>query len=210
MNELNILICGVGGQGNVLLETIIGMSAIKEGYSVRGADTFGTAQRGGSVLSHLRMGSEVNSGLVPQGRCHIILGLEPGEALNAATKYICKNGLVIVNTSPLLPAKVKVGEWSYPSFEKILALIRELTPNVMELDATSLARQATRNEKTMNIIMLGVLIGLNVLPISLGTVRRATEEMTGRFAQESIQALEAGFRIGQQRQAVEGVSLADL
>lgn len=209
MNEMNILISGVGGQGNVLLERIIGMSAIKEGYSVRAADTYGAAQRGGSVLSHLRLGSEVRSSLVPQGRCHIILGLEPGEALNTATKFLCKNGVVIVNTWPILPAKVKVGEWSYPPFEKILMLLKKLTPNVIELDATALARQVTGNERAMNIILLGVLIGSGILPISLETVREVIEEVTGKFAQESIQAFEAGFEMGKKRQTIQPISFED-
>lgn len=209
MKEMNILISGVGGQGNVLLERIIGMSAIKEGYSIRAADTFGAAQRGGSVLSHLRMGSEVNSSLVPQGKCHILLGLEPGEALNTATKFLSKNGLVIVNTFPIFPAKVKVGEWTYPPVEKILVLLKELTPNVIELDATALARQATGNEKAMNIVLLGVLIGTGTLPISPDTTRSAIEETTGKFARESIQAFEAGFEIGKQRQAIGRLGFED-
>ncbi len=209
MKEINIIISGVGGQGNVLLEKIIGMSAIKEGYSIKAADTFGAAQRGGSVLSHLRMGSEVNSSLVPQGKCHILLGLEPGEALNTATKFLSNNGLVILNTFPILPAKVKVGEWSYPPVEKILMLLEELTPNVIKLDATALAKQATGNERAMNIVLLGVLIGAGILPIRPDTVRSAIEETTGKFARESIQAFETGFEIGKQTQAIERVSFED-
>jgi indolepyruvate ferredoxin oxidoreductase beta subunit len=209
MKEINILISGVGGQGNILLERIIGMSAMKEGYSIKAADTFGAAQRGGSVLSHLRMGSEVHSSLVPQGRCHILLGLEPGEALNTAIKFLGKNGLVIVNTFPIFPAKVKVGEWSYPPIEKILVLLKELTPNVIELDATALSRQTTGNERAMNIVLLGVLIGTGTLPISPDTVRGAIEEMTGKFLRESTQAFEAGFGIGQQRQTLGRLGFED-
>ena len=205
MKEVNILISGVGGQGNVLLERIIGMSAIREGYSVKAADTFGASQRGGSVLSHLRMGSEVHSSLVPQGRCHILLGLEPGEALNTATKFLSKNGLVIVNTFPIFPPKVKVGEKNYPTVEKILVLLKQLTPNVIELDATSLAKQVTGNERAMNIVLLGVLIGAGILPIGPDTVRSAIEETTGKFARESIQAFEAGFEIGQKRQTIQPI-----
>lgn len=209
MSEINIIISGVGGQGNVLLERVIGMSAIKEGYTVRAADTFGASQRGGSVLSHLRIGSEISSSLIPQGRCHIVLGLEPGEALNTATKFISKNGLVIVNTFPIFPAKVKVGERTYPPIEMILMLLRELTPNVIELDATALARQTTGNERAMNIVLLGVLIGTGILPINRDTARSAIKEMTGRFAQESIQAFEAGFGIGQQKQTIGRVGFED-
>ena len=66
MKELNIIICGVGGQGNVLLEKIIGTCAIEVGLRVTASDTFGAAQRGGSVLSQIRLGNEVRSSLIPQ------------------------------------------------------------------------------------------------------------------------------------------------
>ena len=203
MEEINILISGVGGQGNVLLERIIGMSAIQEGYSVKAADTFGASQRGGSVLSHLRLGSAINSSLVPQGKGHIILGLEPGESLSAASKFLCPNGLVIVNTFPILPAKVKVGDSVYPPVEKILTLLKKLTPNVIELDATLLSRQATGNERATNMVMLGVLIGSGILPVGPGTARIAIEETTGNFLRESILAFETGFEIGKKNQAGE-------
>jgi indolepyruvate ferredoxin oxidoreductase beta subunit len=202
MKQINILISGVGGQGNVLLERIIGMSAIKEGYSVKAADTFGASQRGGSVLSHLRLGATINSSLVSQGKGHIILGMEPGEALSAASKFLCKNGLVIVNISPILPAKVKVGDSAYPPVEKILMLLKKLTPNVIELDATLLARQVTGNERATNMVMLGVLIGSGILPVGPGTARNAIEETTANFLRESIHAFEVGFEIGIQKQTI--------
>jgi indolepyruvate ferredoxin oxidoreductase beta subunit len=209
MKNINILISGVGGQGNVLLERIIGLSAIKEGYSVKAADTFGASQRGGSVLSHLRLGSSINSSLVSQGKCHIIVGLEPGEALSAASKFLGQNGLVIVNTSPILPAKVKVGDRAYPSVERILMLLKKLTPNVIELDATLLARQVTGNERATNMVMLGVLIGSGVLPIDPKTARIAIEETTAIFLPESVHAFEVGFEIGKKKQVIGGLVFED-
>jgi indolepyruvate ferredoxin oxidoreductase beta subunit len=203
MKELNIIICGVGGQGNLLLERILGHSAIKEGYPVRSADTFGAAQRGGPVLSHIRLGSEVSSSLVPQGRCHIILGLEPGEALNTAAKFLLKDGLVIVNTVPILPAKVKAGELAYPSLEKILGFLKELTQNVIDLDATALAREKAGNERTMNMVMTGVLMGVDVLPISYNTVREVVRQITGNLARVNLQAFEAGFEVGKGARVVK-------
>jgi len=199
MRELNILICGVGGQGNVLLERVLGNSAMKEGYLVRGADTFGAAQRGGSVLSHIRIGSEVSSSLVPQGRCDIILGLEPGEALSTAVNFLRKDGLVIVNVCPILPAKVKVGDLTYPSIQTILGLLKKLTQNVIVLDATTLAKETTGSERAMNIVMIGTLMGVGVLPINSDTVIKVIERMTGG---SNIQAFKAGFEIGKRRQGL--------
>ncbi len=203
MRELNVIICGVGGQGNLLIERIIGKSAIKEGYFVRAADTFGASQRGGSVLSHVRIGSGVSSSLVPQGRCHIILGLEPSDTLDAAVKFLRKDGLVIVNIAPVPPAKVKVDEWAYPSLEIILGLLKELTPNVIDLDATALARKTVGSERAMNILMTGVLIGVGALPISPDTVREEIKQISDRLVQANTKAFEVGFEIGKERRLVK-------
>lgn len=203
MQELNIIICGVGGQGNVLIERIIGNSAIKKGYFIRAADTFGAAQRGGTVLSHVRIGSEVSSSLIPQGRCHVILGLEPRDTLDAATKFLIKDGLVIVNTAIITPAKVKTAEWVYPPLETIMGLLKELTPNVIELDATALARKTAGSERSMNFVMMGALLGTGVLPLNPDTVRAEIEQSTGRLAKANIRAFEAGFKIGKERQVAD-------
>jgi len=196
LRELNIIICGVGGQGNMLLERIIGISAIKENIPVRAADTFGAAQRGGSVLSHLRLGSEVSSSLIPRGKCHIILGLEPGDTLNTSINFLCEDGIVVVNRTPVMPAKVKVGEWTYPPVEEILTLLRSVTRNVVELNASQLAKQLTGSPRAMNIVIAGVSMGLDLLPLNPGTVKETIAELTGRFAAKNIQAFEAGFKIG--------------
>lgn len=203
MEVLNIIICGVGGQGNVLLEQIIGQSAMEEGYQVRAADTFGATQRGGSVLSHLRLGHEVNSCLIPWGRCDIILGLEPSEAVRTASTFLIENGLVVVNTSPVLPPKVKSGEQNYPSFEIMLSLLRQLTQNIIHLDATTLAKE-NATERAMNVVMLGVLIGSGAVPMNPGMVKQVMLKRVGAsLAQVNAQAFDTGFEIGKQKQATE-------
>jgi len=194
---LNIIICGVGGQGNVLIEQIIGQSAIAEGYQVRAADTFGAAQRGGSVMSHLRIGHEGSSCLIPAGGCDIILGLEPSEAVRAASTFLIEDGLIIVNTCPILPPKVKMGELSYPSFEVMLDLLRQLTRNIVHLDATSLAKE-NATERAMNVVMLGVLMGSGAVPINPSMVKEVMLKRVGTsLAQVNVQAFDAGFEVGE-------------
>jgi len=141
MEELNIIVCGVGGQGNVLIEQLIGLSAIKEGLHARAADTFGASQRGGSVVSHLRLGENISSSMIPQKSAHIVLGLEPCETLRAAREFICEGGLVVFNTFPVLPVKVKTGDAGYPTFKTILGLLQQLTRNIVHLNATALASE---------------------------------------------------------------------
>jgi indolepyruvate ferredoxin oxidoreductase beta subunit len=197
MKELNIIICGVGGQGNLLLVRIIGTSAMREGHQVRAADTFGVSQRGGSVLSHIRIGSGIHSSMVPLGRCDLLLGLEPGEALRRAADFVRTDGLIIVNTAPVLPSKVKVGEETYPPVKSIMGLLRRVTPNVIELDAAARARETTGSERSLNMVMAGVMMAQDILPIRVNTFKEEIQEKTGGFSQKNLQAFEVGFQIGE-------------
>ncbi|MEW6262231.1 MAG: indolepyruvate ferredoxin oxidoreductase subunit alpha [Thermodesulfobacteriota bacterium] len=207
LNELNIGICGVGGQGNILLEKIIGLSAIREGYFVAAADTFGAAQRGGSVLSHIRIGTDIASSLIPERKCQVLIGLEPGETLRTAGVYLDDNGLIIVNTEPVLPAKVKTGEWTYPSIKDILVLLKQITPKIVEVNGATLAVKAAGSEKALNMVMAGVFAGLGVGPFRTETIEEAIRDTSGKNVEKNIKAFRSGFRIGQSRAAGEhGVS----
>jgi len=198
LEELNIIICGVGGQGNILLERIIGNCAIDSGLVVKGSDTFGAAQRGGSVFSQMRLSSNINktmSGLIPQGKCDVILGLEPGETLRKAGSYLCEDGLVIVNSSSVLPVKVKTGEWEdpYPPFKIILKLLTTVTSKVIALDATSIAKTVAGGERYLNVVMAGAFAAQKLLPVDVETYKRVIKEVTGIFADENLKAFDAGY-----------------
>jgi len=203
LEELNIIICGVGGQGSILMERIVGLSAIKKGYQVIAADTFGASQRGGSVLSHLRLGYGVNSCLIPSGKCDVVLALEPLEGARGASKYLRKDGLVILSTHPILPAKVKTGELSYPALDLMVGSIRQLTANIVCIDGFKIARKSG-NEKSTNIVMLGALVGSGAVPLDAHVVREAMSELMGsKIAQANMKAFKAGFELGEQNKTKE-------
>ena len=101
MNK-DILICGVGGQGTVLASRIIAAAAMEEGNRVHSAETIGMAQRGGSVTSHVRIGEEAFSPLIPFGSADLLLAFEPAEAVRNL-KYLRKDGAAVVNTAPTRP-----------------------------------------------------------------------------------------------------------
>jgi indolepyruvate ferredoxin oxidoreductase beta subunit len=196
MKSLNIIISGVGGQGNILLERIIGKCAIAAGWKATAADTFGAAQRGGSVVSQIRLGDKVKSSLIPQGKCDVIIGLEPGEALRTAGRYVAGNTLVIVNTSPILPAKVKTGECAYPPVKDILLLIENAAGRVIHFDATGLAKKATGDIRYTNIVMAGAFASQKLLPVDLETYKTIITETTGVFAKKNLMAFDAGLKQG--------------
>ena len=93
----DVMICGVGGQGTVLASKIIAASAMDEGYAVHSAETIGMAQRGGSVTSHVRIGEDAFSPLIPLGSVDLLIAFEPSEAVRNL-KYLKSDGFVIVNS----------------------------------------------------------------------------------------------------------------
>ena len=205
-----MIIAGVGGQGNVLLEELIGVSAVKEGLEARGADTFGASQRGGSVVTHLRLGEGINFCLVPQKTAHIVVGLEPCETLRAASEFIREHGLIVYNTSPILPVSAKTGATSYPSPEVITGLMGKLTKNIVCLDATALCKEKG-SPRSINIAMLGVLMGLEALPLSLAAVKEVMLDLLGnKLAEANSVIFESSFLIGQQEARAFVESGADL
>jgi len=101
--ETNCLIVGVGGQGTVLAARVLGAAAMSAGFNVRGSETIGMAQRGGSVTSHVRMGKDIASPLIPRRCADVILAFEPGEALRMI-EYLKPGGTLIVCDRPIVPA----------------------------------------------------------------------------------------------------------
>ena len=102
----DIMICGVGGQGTVLASKIIAASAMEEGNTVHSAETIGMAQRGGPVTSHVRIGEDAFSPLIPVGGADLLIAFEPSEAVRNL-RYLKKDGFVIVNRVPVMPTTLK-------------------------------------------------------------------------------------------------------
>lgn len=153
-SNCDIVIVGVGGQGVILISDVLGRAAVKAGLPVRGAETHGMAQRGGSVINYTRLGSRF-SPMVASGRADVLLALEPAEALRHA-HYLSKDGVAIVNTDPVMPVTVTTGKFEYPALDSLLAPIREICKDVKIMDATALARGAG-TAQAMNVVMLGAL-----------------------------------------------------
>lgn len=192
LDELNLLIAGVGGQGIILAATVLANAAVKKGIKVRAADTFGAAQRGGAVLSHIRMGSEVYGPLVPKGRCDFLLGFEPVEALRVGEKYLSPESYVIINTKPIFSVDVTTGKASYPAIERIIESLKELTKEVISIEATDLAIRAG-NVVSTNVVMLGGLSVSAGLPLTMEDIKASIIEIIPRDKHEmNLKAFEFG------------------
>lgn len=192
IEEFNLLITGVGGQGNLLSSEIIATAAVIEGYKVRVADVFGAAQRGGSVMSHVRIGEKVFSPLIRQRSADAMLGFEPVECLRNL-KLLSRSCTAIVNTRPIYPRDVSIGKLTYPSTIQIISLLEKMVKKVIYRDFTEIAEEAG-SSRVLNVVMVGLLAGLELLPIGKETFMKAIVETVPSAAKEiNIKAFELGF-----------------
>ncbi|NLL90299.1 MAG: indolepyruvate oxidoreductase subunit beta [Dehalococcoidales bacterium] len=155
MNNYNIIIAGVGGQGVILAGNIIGDAAIASGYDVKKTDTIGMAQRGGSVISHLRVAPKIYSPVIGESQADIILSFEKMEAARCFS-FLKPGGIVILNNREMPPLSVGCGMEKYPSDEEIMAVLRQKTDSIFYVEGTQKAG-AIGNLKVLNIFMLGCL-----------------------------------------------------
>lgn len=153
MKKLDILVTGVGGQGVILASNIIGEVALAAGYDVKKADTLGMAQRGGSVVSHVRLGPQICSPLIKAGEVDIMIAFEKLEAVRWS-HYLHSGTAAIVNNHALYPLSVNLGDESYPSDEEIVDILRRRTERVYVINGTGRVRELG-NLRTLNVFLLG-------------------------------------------------------
>ena len=161
----NLVIAGVGGQGNVLASKVLAAMLVRQGLNVTIGETFGATQRGGSVMSHLRISRTGPwSPLMPKNRAHAIVGLEPIEALRVLAQYGNPEVLVIANNRPVHPVGVICGDNEYPSPGEIATLLGTLSRRHCLLAATD---EAARLGSAIlaNIVLIGALAATDVLPL---------------------------------------------
>jgi indolepyruvate ferredoxin oxidoreductase beta subunit len=172
----NLIITGVGGQGNVLASRLLGNMLIALGLHITIGETFGASQRGGSVMSHLRVSSQRDiSPQIPKGQAHLVVSLEPTEALRVLKEYGNEKVFVLCNMRPIHAIGVISGEAQYPEAEQLKQWVRELSQKAWFLNATD-AAMAMGNPIFSNILLVGALAATSVLPLERGhfetTIRR--------------------------------------
>jgi len=161
----NVIITGVGGQGNVMASRVVGNMLSRQGLQVTIGETFGASQRGGSVMSHLRISTGSTwSPQIPKGRCHLIISLEPTETMRVLANYGNPQVKVLCNTRPIHAIGVISGDQHYPPLDDIKSWIAELSEACWFLEATEKAMELG-NPILGNIMMIGAAAGTGVLPL---------------------------------------------
>jgi len=190
--SINIIIAGVGGQGNVLASRIIALTAVKKGYDATVGETFGAAQRGGSVMSHIRIGKEELGPLIPSGEASILLGFEPIETLRVGLRYLNSTSKVIMNIRPVYPVDVLTGLSTYPKIEYVIMEVRKLCKKLWTIDATDLAKK-TGNVLSTNVVMIGALAGSQLTPFTSYDYLEVIMKQTRRLKEANLRAFNYGL-----------------
>ena len=192
MDELNVILAGVGGQGILLASQVLGVTAVKEGFNVRVSEIHGMAQRGGAVTSHVRIGKKVYAPTVLEGKANVILGFEPLETLRNI-KYASEKTLALISKEIIVPTGFSAQPVEYPSFEKIIEKIRQFTEKIIIIDALNLAKKAG-NAITRNMVMLGALAATGMLPLKTETLKETIRELVRpAYVEMNLKAFELGY-----------------
>lgn len=190
-NVTNILMAGVGGQGTLLASEILSEVLMQAGYDVKKAEVHGMAQRGGSVVSHVRFGKKVCSSIIPEGEADVLFGFE----LLETYRYIAlvkKTGTVVVNNLRIAPPSVALGKRNYPA--DLDQKMKACVDNLCVVDGLKLAEQAG-NSKTVNTVLLGALSN-TLEPSQEQWIAAIKSLVPERFLEVNLKAFELGCSAG--------------
>jgi len=186
--KFDIILSGVGGQGVLSVSAIIASAAMKQGLTVKQSEVHGMSQRGGAVVSNLRLSDRsIASDLIPLGTAGMILSMEPMESLRYL-QYLAADGTIITSTNPVVNIP------NYPDLDGILSRIRSL-PSATLVDAAALAKEAGSALAT-NMVMVGA--ASSRLPISVETLEAAIRDMFSRKGENVVETNIKAFRSGRE------------
>ncbi len=193
-DPFNVIIGGVGGQGNVLASQILGQILVTRGYVITIGETYGASQRGGAVMSHLRLSEKDQfSPLIPEGRCDLLVSLEPVEALRILDPYGHPGVMTVINTRPIFPMDVISGNATYPEISKVITKIQALSKKTWTINATEIALDMG-DPIFSNMAMLGALCATKTLPIDRqGFEETIRELLPAHNLSENLKAFDKGF-----------------
>lgn len=187
--NMDILVCGVGGQGTVLASKLIASAAMRLGNTVHSAETIGMAQRGGSVTSHIRIGDNAYSPLIPTGSADVIIAFEPAEAVRNLM-YLKRDGFVVVNRIPVKPTTESLRNTDYDGSEMLEYIKKKC--GCLIVDAAELCGEL--GAKFYNSAILGAAAGTGRLGISPEALLKEIElRVPEKFVEANKKAFSAGI-----------------
>jgi indolepyruvate ferredoxin oxidoreductase beta subunit len=205
---LNCLITGVGGQGTVLLSRLIGAAAITRGFDVRGSETIGMAQRGGSVVSHIRLGQNIHSPLIPHRKADLIIAFEPGEGVRVLP-FLAPAGCMLVLDRGVIPVTDMLRGRTYKPAEMTAFLKMEFArfqedkaadaaggERLFVFSGEELIRKCGTS-KAINTALLGIGVAKKLLPFGSGDILAVLKErIPPNYLDLNIRAFNEGIETG--------------
>ena len=187
-DAINVLIVGVGGQGTLLASRVLGAAASILGKDCKLSEVHGMSQRGGSVVTHVRIGSDIAAPVVTPGEADYVLAFEKLEALRFAY-YLKPDGVLLINDQEIMPMPVITGVKEYPS--DIYGKLTAAGHNFVSVPALELAEKAG-TAKAVNTVLIGVLAKLTGMEYAVAeeAVRAAVKP---KFLDVNVAALKAGY-----------------
>ena len=191
--KLDVVFCGVGGQGVVVLSDIFCEAALIDGLDVAKAEIHGMAQRGGSIVAHARLGEKVESPLIERGKADVVLGFEFLETARAMP-MLKKNGTVVVNTKYIPPSISALSSKRPLSEKQLLTLINGKAGKVHEVDGIEIALKLG-NQLVVNTVLLGALSALPENPVTRDSFEKA---IAARFKEKYVNVNLQAFKQGRE------------
>ena len=188
---INCILAGVGGQGIVLASKLIAQSALDKGKTVRTAETIGMAQRGGCVVSHVRIGEEmIHSPLIPLKSADVLIGFEPAEAVRSLP-YLKDGGTVVVSQKAIKPVTDSLSNTDYDG-DEMLKYLGSHVAHLIVVDTDAILA-ACGSSKVLNIALLGAAVSTGVLGVSREEIEETIhKKLAPRFIEMNLKALRAG------------------
>jgi indolepyruvate ferredoxin oxidoreductase beta subunit len=190
----NILIAGVGGQGNLVCGKALAEASIKDGYRPVVGQIFGASRRGGTVQTHVRIGNNNLGPLIPRGDVDVILGLEPMESLRAAIEYAGPETIALVSETPVQTVDSLAGRKSYPELDELRASLSALARKVYSVNPRE-TLESLGTYRVQNSYMLGALCGIQAAILSEESIKNGLLAIVGR-SQTNTKAFEEGLKAG--------------
>jgi indolepyruvate ferredoxin oxidoreductase beta subunit len=194
-DPINVVVAGVGGQGNVMVTLVLGNTLVHDGYFVTIGETYGASQRGGSVMSHLKISAEKQfSPLIPEGQADIVLGMEPVETLRVLKSFGNQHVVTVLNPRPIHPVDFTGSGSGYPNIEELLEQVKSMSAKTYVVAATEEA-QKLGNPMLANMILIGSLIQTGLVTISQAAIEKTIRDMFPKAVAPNIKALKAGMEL---------------
>jgi indolepyruvate ferredoxin oxidoreductase, beta subunit len=189
MNKLDIMLVGVGGQGTLLASRVLGTVALKMGYDVKVSEVHGMSQRGGSVVTYVKMGDKIYSPLIEKGEADVIVAFEKLEAYRWI-EYLKTGGKLVINDQQINPMPVIIGKAKYP--EDIIGKLKSKLESVSSIDALKIARESG-NIKAVNMVLLGLMSASTAIKKEVW-IEAMKEVIPPKLLDVNLRAFEAGSK----------------